>query len=264
MPRARSPEPTVVLTFDNLGEASEMERGTWPADRPAGRHPSVTVALPRLLAELSSLGLLATFFIEAINCELNPEAVRSIAQHGHEVGIHGWRHESWAGLEPEHERALLKRSRAAYRDIGVDAHGFRPPGGVINADTPALLREIGCRWASPCGTAAHVDDDGFGWVPFDWALVDAYHLMRRFAPLRERRGDPAAPLPSTTAAGRLRTLLQRGRGPRTLILHPFLLADDDWWSEVRRLLRMLADRREQGQILLVTGGELTEQLSAQR
>ncbi|MEA2145769.1 MAG: hypothetical protein QOG59_1356 [Solirubrobacteraceae bacterium] len=264
MPRTRSPEPTVVLTFDNLGEASEMERGTWPAGRPAGRHPSVTEALPRLLAELSDLGLLATFFIEAINCELNPEAVRAIAQRGHEVGIHGWRHESWAGLEPEHERVLLKRSRAAHRDIGVDAHGFRPPGGAINADTPALLREIGCRWVSPCGTVAHVDDDGFGWVRFDWALVDAYHLMRRFAPLRERRGERAAPLPSRTAAGRLRTLLQRGRAPRTLILHPFLVADDDSWSEVRRLLRMLADRREQGQISLVTGGQLTEQLSAQR
>ena len=193
--RARSPEPAVVLTFDNLGEASELERGTWPADRPPGRHPSVTEALPRLLAELSSLGLRATFFIEAINCELNPEAVRSIAEHGHEIGIHGWRHESWDGLEPERERALLKRSRAAYRDLGIDAHGFRPPGGAINAQTPALLRETGCRWASPFGPAAHVDGDGFGWVPFDWALVDAYHLMRRFgavarAPRRSR--SPAA------------------------------------------------------------------------
>jgi hypothetical protein len=261
--RARSTAPTVVLTFDNLGEASEMERGTWPSDRAVGQHPSVTEALPRLLAELGNLGLRATFFIEAINCELNPKAVRSIAEHGHEIGIHGWRHESWGGIEPERERALLQRSRAAYRRIGVDAHTFRPPGGAMNADTPGLLREIGCRWVSPYGTAPHVDDDGFGWVPFDWALVDAYHLMPRFAPLRKLRGDPVEPLPPTTAAGRLRTLIELGPGPRTLILHPFLLADHKWWSVARQLLGMLADRREQGQMSLVTGGELTEQLSAQ-
>jgi peptidoglycan/xylan/chitin deacetylase (PgdA/CDA1 family) len=262
--RPRSIEPTVVLTFDNLGEASDMERGTWAPNGPVGQHPSVTQALPRLLAELFDLGLRATFFIEAINCELNPEAVRSIAQRGHEIGIHGWRHESWEGIEPERERALLQRSRAAYRQIGVDTRTFRPPGGAINAETPGLLREIGCRWASPYGTAPHVDDDGFGWVPFDWALVDAYYLMPRFATLRERRGDPAAPRSTATAAGRLRTHLERGPEPRTLILHPFLLADDEWWSEARQLLRMLANRREQGQISLATGGELTEKLSGQR
>ena len=264
MSRESSPEPLVVLTFDNLGEASEIERGTWPADRPVGQHPSVTEALPRLLAELLRLGLLATFFIEAINCELNPKAVRAIAEHGHEIGIHGWRHESWDALGPERERALLKRSRAAYRQIGVEAHTFRPPGGAINAATPGLLREIGCRWASPYGASPHVDADGFGWVPFDWALVDAYHLMRRFGPLRERRGDPAAPLPVTTTAGRLRTLLERGSGMRTLTLHPFLLAEDDWWTEARQLLQMLAERRDQGQLALATGGELTERLAAQR
>ena len=65
----------VVLTFDNLGEASELERGTWPPDEPLGRHPSVLTALPRLLSELDVLGLRATFFVEAINCELYPDAL---------------------------------------------------------------------------------------------------------------------------------------------------------------------------------------------
>jgi peptidoglycan/xylan/chitin deacetylase (PgdA/CDA1 family) len=264
MSRETSLQPTVVLTFDNLGEASEMQRGTWPADRPVGRHPSVTEALPRLLAELGQLGLRATFFIEAINCELNPHAVRAITEHGHEIGIHGWCHEPWAGIAPERERALLQRSHAAYRQLGVDAHTFRPPGGGINPGTPGLLRDIGCRWASPCGASPRVDDDGFGWVPFDWVLVDAYHLTRRFAALRERRGDPAAPLGPTMAARRLASLLRRGSGPRTLVLHPFLLAEQEWWSEARRLLRMLAAGRDQGQISLATGAGLTERLSAAR
>jgi hypothetical protein len=40
----------LAVTFDNLGEAFELERGAWPADRPRGRHPSVVRALPRVLA----------------------------------------------------------------------------------------------------------------------------------------------------------------------------------------------------------------------
>jgi len=253
--------PTVVLTFDNLGEAAELERGAWPADRPVGRHPSVTTALPRLLAELDTLGLRATFFIEAINCELNPAAVRSIAEHRHEIGIHGWRHESWAGLEPNHERTILERSRTAFTDLGVEAHAFRPPGGAINADTPTLLRDNGCRWASPLGTRTHVDEDGFGWVPFEWGLVDAYFLMESFGSLRARHGDSESPLAPAATAERLRAGLEHLTEPGTLILHPFLLAEDGWWSEARALLRALDDLHQNGRLAITTGGELVNQLS---
>jgi peptidoglycan/xylan/chitin deacetylase (PgdA/CDA1 family) len=258
----RSTAPTVVLTFDNLGEAAELERGAWPAARPAGQHPSVTTALPRLLAELDTLGLRATFFIEAINCELNPDEVRSIAAHGHEIGIHGWRHESWAGLGPECERTILERSRAAFADLGVDARAFRPPGGAINADTPALLRDTGCRWASPLGTRTHLDEDGFGWVPFAWNLVDAYFLMESFGSLRAQHGDPESPMTAAVTAERLRAGLGHLTEPRTLILHPFLLADDVWWNEARALLRGLADLQQKGRVAVTTGAELVAQLSA--
>jgi hypothetical protein len=40
----------LVLTFDNLGEASALERGEQAA--PTGRDPSVTEVLPWLLEEL--------------------------------------------------------------------------------------------------------------------------------------------------------------------------------------------------------------------
>ena len=87
----------IVLTFDNLGEASELERGTWPADARPASHPSVTDVLPRLLDELAAHELTATFFVEALNCELYPNALREIAAKGHEIGMHGWRHEDWGG-----------------------------------------------------------------------------------------------------------------------------------------------------------------------
>ena len=35
-------ERAIVLTFDNLGEASALQRGTWDPDTPLGEDPSVT------------------------------------------------------------------------------------------------------------------------------------------------------------------------------------------------------------------------------
>ena len=255
------PRTSIVLSFDNLGEASELERGTWPAGRPTGGHPSVTTALPRLLSHLGELGLRATFFVEAINCELNPDAVRSIADHGHELGIHGWRHERWSDVGPGRERELLQRSREAFARLGIEPVAFRPPGGALHPDTPALLRAIGCRWVSPLGTAYRVDDAGLGWVPFQWPLVDAYLRMESFAELRAQHGDPAPPLPAMTAGQRLVGELTGASGPRTLILHPFLLADEAWWLQAKRLLRWLQRWRDAGEITVLTGTELTAALA---
>ena len=39
----------VSFTFDNLGEASDIEFGKWPVDRPIGSHMTVTQVVPELL-----------------------------------------------------------------------------------------------------------------------------------------------------------------------------------------------------------------------
>jgi hypothetical protein len=51
----------VSVTFDNLGEAADLERGLWPEREPLGRHFSVKRVLPRILGILEELGLQATF-----------------------------------------------------------------------------------------------------------------------------------------------------------------------------------------------------------
>ena len=70
----------VSVTFDNLGEASDLERGWWPEDEPLGRHFSVTRTLPRVLEALDEAGLRATFFVEGLNTELYPETLVELAQ----------------------------------------------------------------------------------------------------------------------------------------------------------------------------------------
>lgn len=199
----------------------------------------MTEALPRLLDELERLDLAATFFVEGINCELYPDAVRGIAARGHELGMHGWRHESWAGLAADRERSLIERSTTAFSGLDVKVEGFRPPGGGVNPATPEILRAAGLRWCSPQGGQFKVGE-GIAYVPFEWELVDAYHLMEEFADLRASRGDPRAPLSTAEAERRLLDGVQGG-GMRTLIMHPFLMLEPDWWSSVRRVLARIAE-----------------------
>lgn len=255
---------TIVLSFDNLGEASELERGEWPEGKAPGGHPSVTDALPRLLAELGAHRLRASFCVEAINCEIYPDALAGIAAAGHELALHGWRHEPWTSLSPQDERRTLERGQAAFAALGVPVRGFRPPGGDLNPGSDALLREAGIDWCSPAGGRYHRIPGGLTYVPFDWAMVDAYHLMARFGELRSARGDPGEPEPPPSAgerlADRLRTLPDRGAAD-TLILHPFLMLDPAWFVQVRALLSVIAELAASGEVWVTPAGEFAAAMS---
>jgi peptidoglycan/xylan/chitin deacetylase (PgdA/CDA1 family) len=240
--RPHGDDGAIVLTVDNLGEASALQRGTWDAETPLGSDPSVTRALPWLLDALDHSGLRATFFVEAINCELNPEALRTISARGHELGVHGWEHEAWGGLDPTTERELLERATGAFAALGLTAQGFRPPGGELTSHTLALLREFGFAWCSPAQDGPPQVSDGLVIVPFDWELVDAYHLMERFADLREHRGDSSEPLNAEAAGERMAAALRAGGPEQTVIMHPFLMLDAAWRGEVTRLLESMAQR----------------------
>ncbi len=247
---------SLVLTFDNLGEAAALERGENVVA--LGRDPSVTVALPWVLDQLDRHGLTATFFVEAVNCQRYPDAVREIAARGHELGHHGWAHETWRDLSPQEERDALTRGLEAFARLGLRPSGFRPPGGELTPSTPALLREHGFDWCSPEGREYELRD-GLVYVPFDWELVDAYHLMDSFAPLRASRGDREAPREPAELADWLAHRLAAG-GRHTLILHPFLMLDDAWASGVADVLSSVGELARDGLTSVVPGGVLADWL----
>jgi peptidoglycan/xylan/chitin deacetylase (PgdA/CDA1 family) len=221
----------IRITFDNLGEAADLERGRWPADAPLGRHASVTRTLPRILDLLDETGLRATFFVEGLNAELYPDTLRELDAAGHEVAYHGWRHEPWAGLDPAAERESLERGVHALDALGLRPLGFRPPGGRLTQATPGLLRELGFAYVSPEADAA-APLDGLRVVPFRWPLVDALYYLPHFAELRERYLGTRDEQPPE----RMRAAIAAARD-ELVVFHPFLLEDDERFAVLRDVAR---------------------------
>jgi peptidoglycan/xylan/chitin deacetylase (PgdA/CDA1 family) len=239
---------TVVLTFDNLGEAADLERG----GRVRGDHPSVTTVLPRLLDSLDALGLRATFFVEGINTELYPDAVRDIAGRGHEIGCHSWQHEQWGEVARAEQERILARCREAFAALGVTLRGFRPPGGSLGEGGLDVLRDAGLDWCSPEGARVDVVD-GMVVLPFRWELVDATYLLGHFDGLRRSLGLPASPVAPEVFEQRLWEELEAG-DPAVVILHPFVALQDGVWDVHRRILDRLAGPR------VLPGGALADEL----
>ena len=113
----------VLLTFDD------------------GPHPDGT---PAVLSELDRVGAPAVFFVSGEQVDRHPELVREIADAGHELGLHGYRHQT----RRQWSRRLLAddtgRARAAVSDAaGIEPRLYRPPHGVFSVAGLRLIRELG-------------------------------------------------------------------------------------------------------------------------
>jgi peptidoglycan/xylan/chitin deacetylase (PgdA/CDA1 family) len=228
----------LCLSFDNLGEAAEIELGAVAPDAEPGGHPSVTEALPAILTALATRGLAATFFVEGLNAEAYPEALRTIAGSGHEVAFHAWRHEEWAGLSPTEQAQNLARGSAAFAELGLKIAGIRPPGGQLGGEGGlAVLRSAGLRYCSPAGAGAGAEV-GLALLPFDWRHVDASSVLPPLASVREKISGSPDPLDPGAFLAFLESEIDRlsheGRFA-ALVLHPFMLA----WLGAERLEALL-------------------------
>jgi peptidoglycan-N-acetylglucosamine deacetylase len=258
MPAART---EVVLTFDNLGEAAEEERGLSTGPTP---HPSVAVVLPRLLDLLHGHDLRATFFVEAVNAQRYPDTLDAILAGGHELGCHGWRHEIFGQLPPSARPAILDRSLAALRGAGIAVDGFRPPGGTVTRYDLALLAARGIRWCSPAGSAPGIDHDVVC-LPFAWPLIDAYYLAPALAALRTADGLPHEPLSVERYLDAIGSELDRVGGSDApamvcMIIHPYLYAGEAGPEVLDGLLARLAALKHSGVASVGPGTEAAQRL----
>jgi peptidoglycan/xylan/chitin deacetylase (PgdA/CDA1 family) len=91
------------------------------------------IATPMILDTLSQFGVRATFFMVGKYAELWPELVQRVAREGHQIGNHGYFHQSLAFRSPRYiDRDVFMGTRGIEHAVGRSPRYFRAPHGFRN------------------------------------------------------------------------------------------------------------------------------------
>lgn len=174
----------VCFTMDNLSDAADLGRGVIDRPRGPGERPALEQGFPAMLALYERFGLSITHFVEGWNGEAHPEAIRELLERGHQLGMHGWLHESWKDLDREAASSLAAKATAALEQAaGIRPAAFRAPGGAGPAFTAEILAPLGYTIDASLpasgaeGGPPRQLNAGLWSVPYRWAAVDATHWL---------------------------------------------------------------------------------------
>ncbi len=106
--------------------------------------------MPRLLELFKGEAVPATFFMTGDVARRYPEMVRSVAEHGHEIGCHGDTHPRFSALKPESARREIGEATEVLRGF-YPVTSFRAPYLDFPPAYLAILRELGYRLDSSQG-----------------------------------------------------------------------------------------------------------------
>lgn len=135
--------------------------------------------VPRLLDILERNGICSTFFVPGYTAHRYPKVVKDIVAAGHEIGHHGYMHETLDGVSREREATYLDRGLEALEEVaGVRPLGYRAPMWEPTYSTPELLAERGFLYDSTFMDSDHPYELAAGngrsivEIPIQWALDD--------------------------------------------------------------------------------------------
>jgi peptidoglycan/xylan/chitin deacetylase (PgdA/CDA1 family) len=138
----------VCLTFDFDGPSVWLMR-RMDTPTPVSRGEFGAVAVPRILKLLEKRDIGSTWFIPGHTIETYPDVCKMVADHGCEVGLHGYTHELNPFLSEEDERALFVRTIELVEKLtGAVPTGYRSPAGEMTNQTIDLLVEYGMTYDS--------------------------------------------------------------------------------------------------------------------
>ena len=123
--------------------------------------PSAATEL--LLDGLRERGVSVTFFLCGYRIRERPDAVRRMAQDGHELGVHGDSHAYFTTMPEKALRRELEDTAGAILQLtGVPPTLVRPPGGLSNEKVLSVCADEGLRvihWSvDPCDWDRSVRD----------------------------------------------------------------------------------------------------------
>ena len=178
----------VCLSFDVDNESSLLARGEKSPTTLSAADFGAETGLPRILDLLDRHQVAASFFIPAVSAILHPEMIPAILKRGrHEIGVHGWIHESLPALDDaaEEERLLKQAIEYLTKTAGKRPVGYRAPGWAFSQHTIGILRRSGFLYDSslsamdePYELVSNGEPTGLIELAIDWTLTETPYLGR--------------------------------------------------------------------------------------
>ena len=178
----------VCLTFDVDNETLTLTGGSRDPVALSGGEYGAVQGLPRILALLDKHDVPATFFVPVVSAMLHPDMLGEIDKRArHEIGVHGWFHESYRAINDRAEEKRLINESIAYLSeaLGRPPVGFRAPSWTFSRHTPSLIREAGFLYDSslmardePYEIVSDGEPTGVVELPVAWVLDDHPYLSR--------------------------------------------------------------------------------------
>ena len=193
---------TLSVDFDAETLWSGTLKLTTPSPMSRGDY-DIRAGLPRILGLLDRHELPATFMVPGQVADEHPAECAEISSRGvHEVGYHGYHHESVLDIPIDEERELMKRGIAKLEEtFGETPRGNRSPPFALGPNTADLLEEFGFAYDSslfghdepyrprvPTVTGRLRD---FVELPVSWELDDAPYFLFSFFPYMSGMANPA-------------------------------------------------------------------------
>ncbi|MFG2928973.1 polysaccharide deacetylase family protein [Streptomyces achromogenes] len=101
---------------------------------------------PRFLDVLDRLGVRATFFVVGEHAVRQPGLVRDTVRRGHELGVHGWRHDRpWRPAFAREAEEVARTVRVVHDLTGRRPLWYRPPYGILTTSRWRAARRSGLR-----------------------------------------------------------------------------------------------------------------------
>jgi len=154
-----------------------------------------TTGVPRILAVFEREQIPATFFIPAMSAMLHPEMIPMIQKPGrHEIGVHGWVHESWPRLEDAaaEERVINESVDYLTRITGKRPVGVRAPSSALSVHSVELLQKAGFLYDSSLMAMDEVYEIVSNGKPATLIEIPTNNVLNDF---RYYGGDTNGPLP---------------------------------------------------------------------
>ena len=170
----------VCLSFDVDNEALWRENPL-PVPLSEGEY-GATTGLPRILALLDQQQVPASFYIPAMSAMLHPQMIQDIMKSGrHEIGVHGWVHESYPQVNNALKEQQLLTQSIDYltKAVGKRPVGFRAPSWEYSPHTLEQVQKAGFLYDSsfmgmdePYDLVSNGKSTGLLELPINWIADD--------------------------------------------------------------------------------------------